>query len=206
MFFLIFACGPGGSNTQYSGHNTHEYMPFDGVRSWQYQNDGAAFDMLVEKTNTTESDGFEIITLTYSNNSTGESLATIDWSSDSLNGILVHGYTLTNQGGMEFEEPISVADYKMVPGEIVETTTDGITFTSTFVKMESCPNNWIDEENTWDCLKFELTSDSSSGSFPFTGEWWGANTWGVSRFITPDGTFGSSNTWVLSQATYSPED
>jgi hypothetical protein len=107
---------------------------------------------------------------------------------------------------MEFEEPVMLADYKMIPGESVETTTDGITFTSTFIAMEQCPNNWIDEANTWDCLKFEISSDSSSGSFPFVGEWWLANTWGPSRFITPDGTFGSSNTWVLSQATYSPED
>lgn len=206
MFFLMFACAPEGSNTNYSGHNTHEYMPLDGVRSWQYQNDGAAFDMVVEKTNTNTVDGIDIITYTYSKKEPSESLATIDWSSDSLNGILVHGYTLTNQGGMEFETPVILADYKMVPGESVETITDGITFTSTFVAMEQCPNNWIDEDNTWDCLKFEISSDSSSGSFPFVGEWWLANTWGPSRFITPDGSFGSSNTWVLSQATYSPED
>ena len=206
MFFLMFACSPEGSSTNYSGHNTHEYMPLDGVRSWQYQNDGASFDMVVEKTATNSVDGLDIVTYTYSKKEPVESLATIDWSSDSLNGILIHGYTLTNQGGMEFEEPVMLADYKMIPGESVETTTDGITFTSTFIAMEQCPNNWIDEANTWDCLKFEISSDSSSGSFPFVGEWWLANTWGPSRFITPDGTFGSSNTWVLSQATYSPED
>jgi hypothetical protein len=205
MFFLLIACG--GTSTQYSGYsNIHKYMPLDGNRSWRYENDGSSFDLSIEKTNAELFDGTEIVTISYAKYEPVESLASIDWSSDSLNGILIHGYTITNEGGMEFEIPIVFAQTRMLPGESNETTTDGITFTSTFVALEQCPNNWVDENNIWDCLKFEVSSDGSSTNFPFIGEWWLANTWGPSRFITPDGSFGSSNTWILSQATYSPEE
>ena len=202
MFFLLLACGS-TSNTQYSGISTNEYMPLDGVRSWQFENAGTVFDLQAEKTNAETIDGTEIVTISYSKKEPAEKLASIDWSSN--DGILIHGYTITNQGGMEFEFPVALAKYKMLPDEIVETTTDGITFTSTLIGMETCPNNWIDEANSWDCLRFEITADSSASSFPFLGEWWLASTWGPSRFVASEGPFASSNTWVLSQATWSAE-
>ena len=204
MLFLLIACGD-KNNTQYSGHTTYGYMPLDETRSWRYQNEGMTFEMGVTKGESYMKENTEVFPLIYSNHDTSQNLATIDWSSDDRDGILIHAYTLTNQGGMEFEEPIIFAEYKMVPGEIVETETEGITFSSTFVGVETCPNNWIDEENTWDCLHFTISSDSSASNFPFTGDWWLAQSWGASRFVTPDGTFGSSNTWLLSQATYSAE-
>ena len=197
MLFLLLACGP-GNTTQYSGMSTNEYMPLDGVRSWQYENEGAIFDMFVEKTGSETVDGYDVVTITYSKKEPAESLATISWSAH--DGIKIHGYTITNQGGMEFETPIALSESKMIVGDVVESTTDGITFTSTLVVVEQCPNNWIDEANTWDCLTFEITSDSTSGDFPFLGEWSLANTWGPSRFIASDGPFASSNSWVLSQA------
>jgi len=204
MLFLLIACN-GGANTQYNGHTTYDYMPLDETRSWRYQNEGMSFELGVSKGAGEMKENIEVFTMTYSNHDTSETLATIDWSSDSLNGILIHGYTITNQGGMEFEEPVVFAEYKMLPDEVAETSTDGINFSSTFIGVEKCPNNWIDEDNTWNCLHFDISSDSSAGNFPFVGEWWLAQSWGASRFVTPDGSFGSSNTWVLAQATYTAE-
>ncbi|MEC7984067.1 MAG: hypothetical protein VX278_02815 [Myxococcota bacterium] len=201
LFGALFACN-GGSTTQYTGHTTYKYMPLDGERSWRYGNDGMNFELLVEKVDAQLIDGVEIVSVEYSKYDPQELLATIDWSSDSIFGIQIHGYTLTNQGGMDFETPVLFADYRMIPGENVVSTTDGITFTSTFNGVEMCPNNWVSEENAWECLYFTVESDSASGTFPFVGDWWIANTWGASRFITPQGTFGSENTWVLSQADY----
>ena len=202
MFFLLLACGP-GNTAKYSGRSTSDYMPLDGARSWQYENEGVFFDMIVEKTNSESIDGVEVVTLTYSQKEPAQSLATIDWSNH--DGIKIHGYTITNQGGMDFDSPIALSESKMMVGDMVKSTTDGITFTSTFVDLIECPNNWIDEENTWECVLFEITSDSSSGVFPFLGQWWLANTWGTSRFIASDGPFASSNSWVLSQATWTNE-
>ena len=205
MIFLMLACG-GGPTTQYTGHTTYKYMPFDGNRTWRYGNDGMGFELSVEKVDAQWVDTTEIITLEYAKHEPYELLATIDWSSDSIDGILVHGYTLTNQGGMTFDTPVVFADYRMVPEDVVETVTNDITFTATFVGVEMCPNDWVSEDNTWECLHFNITSDSAASSFPFVGDWWLANTWGASRFVAPEGTFGSDNTWVLSQANYQEED
>ena len=118
LFTSLFACNfPGASTTQYTGHTTYKYMPFDGERSWRYGNDAMNFELLVEKVDAQLIDGVEIISIEYSKYDPQELLATIDWSSDSIFGIQIHGYTLTNQGGMDFEIPVLFADYRMIPGE-----------------------------------------------------------------------------------------
>ena len=165
MIFFILACGD-GAQTQYTGYTPHKYMPLDGNRTWRYGNDGMSFELSVEKVDAQLVDTTEIVTLEYAKHEPYELLATIDWSSDSIDGILIHGYTLTNQGGMEFDTPVAFADYRMVPGASIETTTNDITFTSNFIAVEKCPNDWVSEENTWDCLHFDISSDSNLASFP----------------------------------------
>lgn len=199
LLITLFACG--GPSTSYTGHNTYEYVALDGTRTWKYTNESMGFDMVVEKIDTQKIDNVEIITLEYSKFDPQELLGSIKWSSDSLEGILIHGYETTN-GGMDFEEPVLIAEYRMVPGEIVTTTTDGVTFTSTFEGVETCPNDWITDGDDWNCLKFTVEDDGAASTFPFVGEWWFANTWGASRFVSPNGPFGSSSPWVLSQASW----
>ena len=196
---LLTACN--GPMTGYTGHSTHEYMALDGDRSWRYVNDGIEFDLSVEKVETKDANGTEVVTLEYSEYDPFKLLGSIDWSSDSSDGIMVHGYALEGQEAVSFDTPIGVSEYQMIPGDSVTTETNGSTFTSTFEAVESCPNDWVDED--WECLKFVIESDSEASAYPFVGQWWLANAWGASQFIAENGPFGTESTWVLSQAQWS---
>ena len=43
----------------------------------------------------------------------------------------------------------------MAPGEILEQSVDGFSFTSTFAAKETCPNDWVTDD--WDCLRFTIS-------------------------------------------------
>ena len=193
----IFACG--GTTTTYSGHTTNSYMALDGERSWTYSNDGLPYTLEIEKIPETEMSGdTEIVTLEYSVEDPAQLLGSVAWSSDSRDGILIHGYD-----SIRFEEPIQFAEYRMSPGGIATTETDGAVFTSTFIGVETCENLWITEGEPWECLRFTIESDEEG--YPFTGDYWLANAWGPSRFINTDGEWGSENTWVLNHARWTDE-
>lgn len=199
---LISACN--GPMTAYTGHNTYEYMALDGTRSWRYSNDDSEFDLSVEKLNVQEKNGTEIVTLEYAQFEPYELLGAIMWSSDSRDGIMIHGYSIEGETMVEFSNPILVAEYRMVPGDFSETESDGTLYTSTFESVESCPNLWVDED--WDCLKFTIESDSETSTAPFIGQWWLANAWGASIFTSDNGPFSSARPWVLSQAQWDGSD
>ena len=203
---LLAACG--GSTTSYSGHSTYEYLPLDGERSWSYVSADEAEErrLEVEKVESSREDGIEVVVLEYSWFDPAETLASISWSSDAIKGIQIHGYGLSGDVGTDFETPVQVAEYKMLPGEELTTATDGLEFLSIFHGVEDCPNEWIrDDQDAWECLHFTVSEAGGGSGIPFIGEWWVANTWGASRFIAEEGPFSNANAWVLSGAEWTGE-
>lgn len=199
---LVAACD--GAGPSYTGHNTWEYFPLDGERSWKYamDDDSAGYILEVEKVSTAEQGGTQIATLEYRKEDTGDLLYSVQWSSDSAGGILIHGYEVQGGDSVDFDAPVQFADYRMIGGDTVETQTNGMNFASTLVGLESCPNLWTTEE--WECLHMSLDDgdgDDMAGP-PFAGDWWIAGSWGASRFQPT----GWNADWVLTNAYFCDPD
>ena len=205
LSLLLPSCG--GSSYTYQGYRMSEQFPLDGDREWQYLNDseGVEHPMRVEKIATpTMKNGAEVYTLEYYNEETGDIVRAVDWSSDSVNGVQIHGYVDYTTDGEEvsFEPPIVFADDKMVAGAFVVTETGGYTFTSTLVMSEACPNHYVPD---WeDCLKMVLDDgdgDDSTGAL-VAGEYWLVPSYGTAWFrMTPD-----TDNWRLWKHDWEPTD
>jgi hypothetical protein len=196
---------------EYTGYKPHEHFPLDGERYWTYQNPSE--DHLLDVT----IDSRELVneknlnTLRYSNGSLDSVMYWIKWSSDSTNGIQIHGYmaediaTDPDEGEddtgapaddavvgswVNYDKPLSIARYQMTPGESIESDGNGTTYTATFASVETCPNNWADTD--WDCLKFVIDSEESEPP-PFVGTWHWATEFGTSLFLPK----GAENPWIL---------
>jgi hypothetical protein len=203
------ACEP---TYNYVGYKMHKQFPLDGDRNWTYQSDDetVTYEMLVEKEDPpSTSDGYEVYTFAYYNDTDGTLLHEVDWSSDSINGVAIHGYRDyegsggDDTGGLEandsqvFDPPIIFADDDMAPGASVTTTTGGWTFTSTLEVSEPCPNPWVEDWN--DCLKMVL-EDDGSGSL-VSGNYWLVPRYGVAwmrRTVDAD-------TWKLRDADWTAD-
>ena len=177
-------------------------FPLDGARAWDFVNDDASVDfaLAVEKTGETAIECKNVVTLTYTAvDSDGNStpLYAVDWSSDAEDGIQIWGwmdFTSDPTAYTPFSPPIQVAKSEMREGASVVTTTGGVTYTGQYRGLEDCPNYWSND--TWECVRFELSSDG--GGVPFTGEYWSAVSYGVSRMAPADG----DGTWILSRAEF----
>lgn len=198
---MMTACDT--DNYQYAGHNTYEYFVFDGERTWKYRQDDLSIEWRMEarKSGVVDKGTTQVVTIDYGVLDPAELLYSIDWSSDSSNGIQIHGYSVEDGDAVNFDTPVSMSDYRMVPGDIVETVTNGVTFTAELVGVESCENDWVTEP--WECLHFSISDGvDDASSAPFVGDWWLAADWGTSRFQPA----GYSTPWILSEAVWSPED
>jgi hypothetical protein len=184
----------------------HNQFPMDGDREWQYLNDddGVEFPMRVEKLSTPRMvDNITVYTFEYYNEESGDIVRSVEWSSDSINGVLIHAYTNHEGGGepVEFDPPIQFADEEMAPGQCAITETGGYTFTSTLVVSEPCPNHYVPD---WEaCLKMTLDDgdgDDSAGAM-VAGEYWLVPSYGTAWFrMTPD-----SDNWRLWKHDWAPE-
>ena len=200
LFLSVISIGCTGSTFQYAGHDVYKYYPLDGDRAWEYANVDEDWLLQVDKiTPTSEINGIEVITLEYSMKDPYSLLYSIDWSSSSADGVLIHGYGIESSGeSIRFDSPIKFAHHEMVTGEFNTTDTNGYSFTSTFVAVETCYNHWTSDD--WQCLHFEVTEESGSEeNFPFLGEYWIATRWGTSSLMNQ----GDANEWVLTQGSYS---
>lgn len=197
--------GCSGENPYRSaGFTVSDYFPLDGDRSWRYsaEDETVTTQMSVEKVPQTNTvDATEIVTLEYydyAEGAAGDLLYTIQWSSDSSDGVQVWGYSDEVAGtSVSYDPPVVFGRRQMVAGDTYSTETDGRTFTTTFEVVEPCPNDWRAD---WDCLKMVLDDgdgDDAAGP-PFAGTWWIASSYGPSRFLTT----GLSSEWVLASATF----
>ena len=190
-------------NFSYAGHNTDEYFALDGQRTWKYRQEdlGIEWRMEASKAGTVTKGDYNVVTIDYGVLDPSELLYSIDWSSDSSFGIVVHGYSIEDGASLTFETPVLFADDQMIPGDIVETTTDGLTYTAELVGVEACANDWVTDP--WDCLHFSISDGvDDATSAPFVGEWWLAADWGASRFQPA----AYDTPWVLSEALWAPEE
>jgi hypothetical protein len=195
---VIPACG--GPQTQYGGARVNDYLPLEGDREWEYiQCDpgddsctpDAAFEvLLVEKApNTTSRNNTEIVTLDYSVLEPTELLFSIQWSSNSRSGIQVWGWSDAAGEGLDFASPVTIADYGVQVDDVSETETDGVTYTSTYLGEEECPNHWVSDPYT--CLHFRVEGGSDGN--PIAGDWWFAQSWGMVKYEPAS----SAAPWVL---------
>lgn len=192
---LFIACN--GGAPIYQGHNTYEYFPLEGERSWRYALDvdsTAEYLLEVEKVSSRVVQGTEIALLEYRRSDTADLLFSVEWSSDAGGGILVHSFEVQGGASETFDTPVQFAEFQMRSGESVTTQTNGYTFTATMVGVENCPNLWVSD--VWECLHFQL--DDGGAGVPFAGDWWGAGSWGPSRMRID----GWTDTWVLTNAYY----
>jgi len=189
--------GCSGSSYQYAGHDVYKYYPLDGERAWEYATADEDWQLEVNKvTPTTMVDDVEVVTLEYSVKEPYVLLYGVDWSSSSSDGVMIHGYQVEETAeSLTFETPIRFAKHEMVSGEENVTETDGYSFTSSFLSVETCYNHWTTDD--WQCLHFEVTEDSGA-EFPFLGEYWIATRWGASAILSP----GYENEWILTQGSY----
>lgn len=195
LLTLLFACGTVPGPT-YSGHGTYDYLAFDGERTWKYQTEAEDinYTLVVEKTAYEYLDGMEYITFEYSTEDPQALLGSVSWEAGGINGSGISGYTLGDEEVI-FDTVVGFANHRMVSGDMVETTTNGATFTSTLLGLEPCQNNWSPDD--WECLHFSLTVDQADHNFPFVGDYWMANGWGPSIFNVPTGAWGASDDWIL---------
>ena len=195
--------GCGGPSTTYAGASIHEYHPLEGDRMWEYWQcepgsdsctPDAAFDtLLVEKSPTTRDVGNdEVVTLEYSILEPTELLYTVDWSSNSRTGIRVHGWTVGADGSDTFapSAPIAISEYKATKDDVFETTTDGLTFTSTFLGETECATHWVPND-PYKCMHFRI--EGGNGDEPILGDWYFSQSWGMVKHLPADLTA----PWVL---------
>jgi hypothetical protein len=225
--FALAALAAAGCEPSYTyqGYTMHSQFPTDGERYWEYANEDSSIadEMRVEMvTPPRTEDTLEIFTFEHYNDSTGDLLYSVDWSSDAVKGIQIHGYSIAvstapdpDTGGedtgtaesppaesdVDFDPPILFAESSMAPGDTVETETGGYSFVSTLEYSEACPNYWSSE---WtDCLRMKLDDgdgDDSVGA-KVAGTYWLVKRYGIAWFQQT----GDDEKWVLRKASWQPD-
>ena len=219
---VLAISGCSASDYKYAGYRTYESFPLDGTRTWQYKHAVHDYLLEVEMESEPETAGStRIHTLRYSQDEPSRVLYAIKWSSDSTNGVQIHGYIIENEpveggggddtgdseGGddtasvdlvtgswVDFDPPLKLTEYQMAPGDSVQRSADGDDYTTTFERVEGCPNDWRDD---WNCLKIVIES-SSDDPPPFVGTWHWATEYGTSLFQP----VGEVAPWTLVEATW----
>ena len=165
LIALCTACGPDTDRYTYGGYDMPNHFPLDGSRLWEYLSDAddENYTLEVEKTTSTIVSDYEVISLEHTNGDTVTSLFEVNWSSDSIMGVKIHGYEdfVGGSGAVSFEPAVTFADRQMVPGEAVETETGGTTFTSTFEGVTSCATHWATDWDELDCIV--VTVEAANG-------------------------------------------
>ena len=227
MFLLLaFACNDDG-NYGYAGFDMVDHFPLDGQRDWRYSNSAYSYNLDVTMADDMEvKDDLIIRTFEYYSEANGNLLWDTEFSSDTINGVLIHSYTVYSEDGgggdtgdtgaggdtgargpeesMTFDPPLVLTDDQMVPQETVTTDTGGISWTATFHSQQECPNDWISGENTWRCLYVELSDGDGDDTIgpKIAGHYWIAPRYGMSWFQQS----GDSDKWVLGEAEWQPAD
>ena len=216
--------GCGTPDYQYAGFRTYEHFPLDGAkREWLYKHQDKDFLMKVEKMPNPEAMGSKRIhTLRYAQEDPYRLLYSIKWSSDSTDGVEIHGYMVEegvdlggdgsgdDDGGaldtgtagvdvitgqwVEFSPPLQLTEFQMAPGEAVVSSGGGVEYTTTFETMEGCPNDWRAD---WECMKIVIESSEAEPA-PFVGTWHWATRFGTSLFQPQ----GENFPWTLVTADY----
>ena len=194
---VLLGCQPAAPG--YPGTKMNEYFPFDGEREAEYINDdieNVPWKLVIEKISPTELvDTAEVVEMEWTNFDTGDVLGSVRWSSDSSNSVQIHGYSDAAGEYITFDTPIQVTDDSnyMRKGDSVVTETNGFTFTSTLVGVESCPVIWTTDD--WECehiLIDDGDGDDMAGPL-FAGDYWLVTRYGPAWMKLT----GDDQKWVL---------
>ena len=204
LIALSAACGPDADRYTYGGYDMPNHFPLDGNRLWEYLSDADTehYTLEVEKTTTTAVSDYEVITVEHTNGDTVESLFQVDWSSDSIMGVKIHGYEDFSSGSaVSFDPTVTFADRQMVPTEALETETGGTTFTATFQGITGCQTHWATDWDDLDCIVMSLEA-ANGGHTQITGTYTLVPRYG-SAYMDLDYYDG---TWNLADHTWTSSD
>jgi hypothetical protein len=207
----LFACN-GAPNDQFtfSGFDMTDYFAFDGERTWEYisSDTSVAYFWVAELSQDVEEvDGKKVYTVDTTKDCVGndptcvegELVRSLRWSVDATDGVEIHSYAIGTDARVDLSPPLQLATAKMKKEDVVETTTDGTDFSSTFASIETCPVQWNVE---WDdCIRFDLDDGDGdlSVGHPLTGQFWVITGFNLVAQSVP----GESGRWELSDHDYS---
>jgi len=198
-FFSLLGCPAPPDSITFSGTRLADYFPFDGERTWEFQNSDTSITYRLDATllvdETVSENAVKRYTVSYTTDCAsadkscvdGEELRAVQWSSDNTNGVFIHSY---RTGGLDmdgvpleestvFDPPIQVADFQGKRGDIVETVVDGVTWTSELVAFEDCP---VQVSSQWTCALFRLEHDMEGDGYPIEGDYWAVTRYNVVAF------------------------
>jgi hypothetical protein len=200
MWLLATVMGCDDYQPGLQGLQTWEMFPFDGERSWDYiSTDGAVPYKLIARSSAEAAEligGTFVYTVTYETEcledtgdcESGVVLYSLRWSSNTTDGVRIHGYDL-GSGAEELDPPLTIALDEMLADESATTEIDGVTWTSTLMGLESCPIFLIAD---WDdCGHFVVEGDEA---LPIPGDWWATQGAGVAALELA----GAEGQWQLS--------
>ncbi len=153
----LFACDPSfGPEAQ---DNT-DYFPLDGsTRVTSYRAADALMDWTLElhTTNQRVVDDVELVDLSFYDATNAETLYTVTWSSDTVHGVRIHGYSdVAAEQQVEFAEPVMLVE-RGVQGAPVVTETGGVTFTASAGSYDGCETFWNPDWADERCLVVTLS-------------------------------------------------
>lgn len=156
----IVGCEPAYN---YQGYDMPDHFPLDGSKlEWEYSSTDTTIgnELLVEKVGTAVVGDVEVATLEHwiIGEDDSEDLAwSVLWSSDSVQGVQIHGYTNeTNDTEVTFDPPILFAEGHGIPGDQLITQSGGYTWTATFSSVEGCETYWVPGWADENCLVVTL--------------------------------------------------
>lgn len=213
----LVAC-TGGDQFTYSGYPMNEFFPFDGQRTWEFENEDATVDHTLVATLNTEPEALDggvfVYTVDYTKGclerddtdaaecTGGEPwrVSRIRWSSSQGDGVEIHSFDDTN-GTTSFEPPLVIAGDRGGVSDSWVTDTTGGAFTSRFVSIGECP---VVMEVDWDeCVRIHVDDDGdegTAGTHPLHGDWYAVAGFNVIALALKD----DPGRWRLSGTTYSP--
>lgn len=178
LLVLLGACQ--GYPPTFDGSPVWSMFPFDGERSWTYisTDQTLAYKLVAWSSGEPElKGGKNIYTVEYSTNCfgadpecvEGEILRKVKWSSDVSDGVFIHAYALGSDAFTDLDPPVQLTPDDMKKGDVIETTSNGATWSSTMNGISECP---VSLSAAWDeCGEFALTTDAGDG-YPIAGTYW----------------------------------
>ncbi len=178
LALAITGCEP---DYQYQGYDMPDHFPLDGTKlEWEYASSDTSIttELLVEKVGTAIVDDVEVVTLEHwliGEDDTEDLAYTVEWASDSVEGVLIYGYTDHSDGTeVDFSPPIVFAEGHGIPGDQIVTQTGGFTWTATFERVEGCETYWVPGWADETCLVVSLDDgdDTPVTNSIIVGEYW----------------------------------
>ncbi|MCB9666229.1 MAG: hypothetical protein H6732_19120 [Alphaproteobacteria bacterium] len=196
-------CAPSAPPT-FEGRRVYEAFPFEPAgREWDYKSDNADLSyrmvgLQAEKAETVETSTklWQIDVTAQCFNDTG-ACADLDMDGNAqdidetvlevwkISAEFISGVRVWQMGEVVYDPPVLLVEGRAQVGDVVETTSGGITFTSTYEGPEDCPGSYFEVdtdagEERVECEKIVVT-DAGAGSL-LAGTWWAVAPYGIVQF------------------------